>query len=144
MDEITSEITNKQITDLQDQIDIDFKNFITECHARQITYLAGNGRYFQGLSTHSILPKNGGDQFADRLGDKPSDQLANWRDFFNDIDLGLPSTKCATEIITHNGPNGKGYTIRMSMQIGDGWGMKSIGQGEHSITSNGWEYVTLN
>lgn len=121
------------------ELDGVYNSFITNIYpditAKQSAYYNNNGKYFQGVYTHSTVPTVGMPSSADRLGSKPTDQFDNWLDF------GLLSlnTDYMITINTAAGPTGQGYTIKLTTKASDGNTYTYlVGVGAHSET-RGWE-----
>ena len=71
-------------------------NFVAQLRAAQDGYLSVNGKMFQGLRTHAILPEDGIETVADASG-KPSDQAEG----YNDAGITFPATSpisCACDV----------------------------------------------
>lgn len=74
---------------------------------RQAIYASNhNGRYFQGLRTHSNFPIDAIEVTADLLNAHPTDQPETWLDAFPTIPTEWP---CAFLMDVYNGPSGWGY-----------------------------------
>jgi len=74
---------------------------------RQETYASNhNGRYWQGLRSHSSIPIDAIDSFADLLDSHPTDQVSSW----NDALPGLPTNWPVLFVMdVYDGPQGMGY-----------------------------------
>lgn len=87
---------------------------------KQNAYLAANGKYWQGLITHSTPVTHTlnllGDKTADRLNTAPTDQAERWLDFIPEWSgIILP---CRFIVHTYNGPPGKGWSLRIETNYG--------------------------
>lgn len=97
---------------------------------KQVVYFAGNGKYWQGISTHVIIPADGLETSPDKTR-KPSDQDDDWSD------IDLPSSMhLSIECSTHDGPDGTGYTITGTIVIAGKTWKRHIGEGVHSTTKD--------
>lgn len=83
--------------------------------ARQTTYASNhNGRYWQGLVTHSNIPVDAVDTLADLLNNHPTDQNVNW----NQAIPGLPTNwPIAIVMDAYDGPDGTGFVGRVFVFI---------------------------
>lgn len=81
--------------------------------ARQNAYFAANGKYWQGLVTHSAIPTHDsatvGDTSANRLTFKPTDQSETWGDFLPE--WNAETFAAAVVIDVYDGPGGKGWIV---------------------------------
>jgi len=99
------------LSSTQDAIDTAVADLITAINAAQVTYLAANGKYWQGLLSHSVIPADGNSVAADQLTQQPSDQSEDWNDFLGEDAPGtLPA---AIYVHTYKKPTGvQGYRIQ--------------------------------
>ncbi len=74
--------------------------------AKETTYQAGHGRYWQGLATTTTFPDNGGDCIPN-TSRKPYYQLESWADVFPNFFLA--SEPAIFQIDVYHGPLGQGY-----------------------------------
>lgn len=109
--------------------------------ARQNQYLNNNGRHFQGLNTHTVIPTIG---TPDTPIDPdpsvhPSDQSDNWTNFG-----GLPSSAdlYTTQIDVYQVPSGsRGYMVTFTTNVsGSGVRRKTFNRGpeSHRDSSSAW------
>lgn len=94
------------LAEIRDAVDAKLATLWPTVQARQATYAANhNGRYFQLLPTHLILPADGLETALANLLAKPSYQAESGADFG-----GWPATlpMCLT-IHQYDGPQGRGY-----------------------------------
>ena len=85
----------------------------------QAIYLAQRGRYWQGILTHPVLPRDGAASPPDKRR-KPTDQIEDW----NDVNVPLPANmECAVAVDVYNrGPAYQGYVVRGEVEIaGERW-----------------------
>lgn len=82
---------------------------------RQVAYFGPEGRYFQGLATHSAKPADGAVTAPDALANKPTDQAKSW----NDAGFALPATMpMSLAINAYEGPQGHGYELILEFEFG--------------------------
>lgn len=105
---------------------------------REATYLANNGKYWQGKWSHSGIPAEGNDVAPDRTAtDRPTDIVEKWTDIFT-----VPATMpCSVKVDVYNGPLGIGFvgTVQVSI-LGDVW-ERSQTFGPEDWKTQGWHKV---
>lgn len=96
-----------------------------------------NGRFWQGIRTHPILPVDGNETAPDKTR-KPTDQVEDWSG------VTLPSSMpIAVEVHIHDGPQGAGYTVFGEIEIAKRLYRRAMGIGAHSQdTADEWIDVT--
>lgn len=89
--------------------------------AQQAAYLAANGRYWQGLITHTAYPKDGATVVPDNLAAKPSYEALDWLDLNYPKDgLGNPvAIASQAEIHQYLSVDGPGYVVIIRWQASD-------------------------
>ena len=99
----------------------------TQIGGNTVTVSRKCDRYFQGLCTHSTLPTDGKATAPDNVEKtKPGDQDETWID----ARYLLPATmEIAVEVDVYDGPNGQGYVLVGSVQLGTAIWRKAIGFG---------------
>ena len=93
------------------------------------------GRYWQGIRTHPVLPKDG-NEIAPTKSRKPTDQAEDWSGVT--LPAGMP---IAVEVHVHDGPEGTGYTVFGWIEIAGRTWQRGVGVGAHSATFD-WTDVT--
>jgi hypothetical protein len=125
--------------EIKTKVDDFLTNLWTTIKAREATYLAANGKYWQGLVTHSVTPAEGADVVPNLTAtSKPTDIAEKWTDVFT-----VPATMpCSVKVDTYSGPKGIGYvgTVRVSI-LGQTW-ERSQQFGPESWRTEGWHNVT--
>lgn len=97
----------------RDKADAMWTNLASHVADREAAYLAINGRYFQGIRTHSPVPADGSEGAPDRSR-KPTDQAEDW----NAAGFVLPAAMPASLAIhVYDGPQGKGYTAILEVLV---------------------------
>lgn len=101
-------------------------------------YRAQHGRYMQVLCSHSVIPADGNATVPDRLAEAPHDQ----RESIAAMGFGAEPLTAAFAVDAHDGPEGQGWTLILSV----GWQgviwRRAIGIGNHSY-SHDWQEVAL-
>lgn len=91
-------------TGIENQANTAFNEIKTAVDNYQTTYLANNGKYWQGIKS-SDTPQDGANK-AMELTRKPTDQTEDWSWF-----TPSGSYPISFEVHTHDGPNGKSYSV---------------------------------
>ncbi|KKM75734.1 hypothetical protein LCGC14_1387290 [marine sediment metagenome] len=110
-----------------------------EWEAKQGQYILDNGRYFQGIWTHDIIPTVGAEAPPDKTK-KPTDQPHDW----NDFGLALPGNMPGSIALhVYEGPNGHGYSLEArTREGGKHWHrVEAYGSDAHDFT-HGWRVTT--
>ncbi len=94
-------------------IDGGIANVWPEIVSQQETYLAGHGRYFQGLCTHSTPPADGEPASPDQLNLRPDYQEESW----HDVGYDMANPRVALTIDQYRGPHGPGYVCSFRVAI---------------------------
>jgi hypothetical protein len=124
----------------QAAIDAAVATLVTAINSAQVTYLAANGRYWQGLISHSTIPADGGSVAADNLTAQPSDQSEDWNDFLGGSAPG--SLPAALYVHTYKKPNGsQGYKIQKLFIYAAAFYSSSVDSGNDS--SEAWGSTAL-
>lgn len=109
---------------------------------RQNAYYALNGRYWQGLISHDLIPAHtsiaNGDSAANLLYSKPSDQLEDWIDVLPEIEgINIP---CALVFDVYCSPQGgHGWQVTL-YAFYDGtlyWRREAVGP-EKALRDQNW------
>ena len=108
--------------------------FLPTIIERQEQYRSANGHYFQGLRTHAQPPSDGIDIAPDQVDRKPTDQLYAWSD------VGpLPSQMGSSlSIDVYDGPSGKGYVVRLEVDINGTVWQRRWNVGPETWRSHNW------
>lgn len=126
---------------LKEKIDGRLNLLLTHLEARQDDYFAVHGRYFQGIRTHTVLPKGEIDEETppDKKR-KPADQAEDW----NDAGIVLPTKMpMALAIDVYEGPRGIGWSVRAEVEHRGREFVRRVGFGpdaEHY--AHDWQDVT--
>ena len=112
--------------------------------ARQETYLTNNGKYWQGLRTHTITPTHtnaiDGSSVCDRLTAHPTDQVTSWFDVFPEWITDLLAG--AIKVDCYNGPQGKGWTLQVEAVHNGTRYRRVVNVGPETNRAYGWQAVT--
>lgn len=93
----------------------------------QTTHIGSNSRYWQGSSTHTVIPADGA-AIAPDTSAKPTGG-ESWAD----KSISLPGgTKSSYEVQEYEGPNGVGYTINQKVTSGGDTYMRIIDRGSEN------------
>jgi hypothetical protein len=124
---------------VRDSANGDIDGLVSSIAALQVSYFSTNGKYWQGLATHSAIPADAAEVAPDMLGDAPSDQVETWEDF----GVSLPGTTCVClHVDTYNGSSGHGYVVRGQVVLDGTTYNRSVNVGpDYSHSTDGWEIV---
>jgi hypothetical protein len=115
-------------------IDTLITNLANQLATLQPAYLASKARYWQGASTHSIIPIEGVPTAPNLLA-KPTDQTESWLTF----GIVLPAlTEAALSVEIYNGPSGHGYVIHADVISSGVRFRKSTNIGPESWRTHSW------
>ncbi len=124
---------------LEDRANAALDAFVAQLGAAQDVYLSVNGKKFQGLSTHAILPEDGVESVPGTSG-KPRDQT----DGYNDVGITFPATSpisCACDV--YQSAIEWGCTARGELKIaGRHWMKIVLAGGAESEREMDWTDVT--
>ena len=112
---------------------------LNDLRTRQEIYRSLNGRYWQGLDTHSESPADGKFLPPDRKSRRPAGSDVSWEEFLGEE---LPaSSECSFRVDTYSGPQGDGYTVTAMLRIsGELWArMANVGPETYRVS--GWAVV---
>ena len=106
----------------------------------QDNYYEKNGRYAQGLFTHSSPPTDENLESPDRLDQKPTDQNETWADLAANL---IPATmRSRMRIDTYRSNKGHGYVVVLEKIINGKTYLKSHNVGPESQKSHGWQIIS--
>lgn len=107
--------------------------------ARQETYFAAHGRYWQGLRAFTIPPVQAEDATPDCLSSHPADQAETWLDVFPDLPAQWPaSVRCDV----YDGPSGMGYVVTVRGTLNGVTWERSRNVGPLTERTAAWHQVT--
>tara|TARA_Y100001963_G_C6716846_1_gene417072 strand:- start:593 stop:1006 length:414 start_codon:yes stop_codon:yes gene_type:complete len=134
MPEETPEILN--------DIDARFAQYEAIIKATQKAYFSDNGRYWQGLWTHSSTPSS--ESAPDSLSDSPTDQEASWLDMLSAYPgISFPETMLSRmRIDTYEDSSGHGYVVILERDVGSDTWRKMVNMKGSKIVSNEWGKLT--
>lgn len=110
------------LNQLRNRVDTWLTNKFTGANgliSRQNAYFAANGKYWQGLITHSSFPTHTtsttGDTTADKLTFHPTDQQSSWSTFLPE--WTGENFAAAAKIDVYDGPSGKGWIVHVFVKF---------------------------
>ena len=110
---------------------------------KQDAYLAANGRYFQGLWTHTAevgqTDALTGDTIPDNLTSHPTDQSHTWQDAVGNALDALP-LPARLRLDVYDGPQGKGWSATLQVRYNGNTHERTKGVGPES-RDNDWHSV---
>lgn len=90
-----------------------FDAAVSAIAAAQPGVLAAEGRYFQGLASHSSVPSSGADVSQDRLAAKPADRARSW----DAAGIAIPQGPVRVRCDEYLGPLGAGYIVTGEIEV---------------------------
>ena len=123
--------------EIQAEIDRRFELQRPYIESVQAQYFATHGRYFQGLSTHSVMPADGVEIAPDRGLERPSDQAEGW------LDVGqLPAQMLSQmEINVYDSSIGRGYFVVLEFRWEGSICRRQINFGPEESFGHDWRVV---
>ena len=121
-----------------DDIDSGFEQWIPVIKNAQKKYYKDNGKYWQGLWTHSEPPS--GTVVPNSLEDTPTDQDGSWFDIVSAGEINFPETMISRLAINvFQNMDGHGYTMIIERQNGtDTWRKSITVQSGKEDYTEGW------
>jgi hypothetical protein len=86
-------------------------NYLPRLASYQASYVIANGRYFQGLWSHSAVPDESASLEPDQLTLRPTDQLEDFAAMWLTVRIAQGRLPLRFRIDVYNGPCGQGYVI---------------------------------
>lgn len=128
------------LAEVRDMVDAFIAARQATVQTRQENYLTSNGRYWQGLRTHTIDPAHttatDGSIVGDRLGLKPTDISSTWLDVLPEWLTELfPS---CIRVDSYLGPSGHGWLLILTAAHNGITYLKVINVGPESWRARAW------
>lgn len=101
--------------------------------SRQDTFFATNGRYWQGLRTHTLNPSDGAETIPDIGAATPTDEGQAWPAVIRAT--AIPMT---IEIHKYHGPGGHGYAVILTVTIAGGTWRRIFQVGPEAHRARPW------
>ena len=111
---------------------------------KQDDYFTANGKYFQGLWTHTAevdQTSEAGDTIPDNLTSSPTDQPHTWQDAIGNTFDALP-LPARLRLDVYDGPQGKGWSATLQVKYGGNIYERTKGVGPEGRDQN-WHLVTV-
>ena len=125
---------------IQANIDASFTALVGTIAARQASYYAGHGRYFQGLWSHSVAPVDGAQMAPDLLASRPGYQAESWADVAGDV---IPTSTQARFVCNqYRGPQGDGFEFVLECLLNGQLWQKTVNFGPESYRDRPWTVVS--
>lgn len=123
---------------IRDQVDAKLANLWTAIQTKENSYFAANGRYFQGLKTHTLTPKDGAETTPDVGTKTPHYQPDPWPLAIRNT--AMPMTLEIHQYVTPDGT--AGYQASVTVQIGADIWERTAQVGPETYRQHGWQKVT--
>jgi hypothetical protein len=121
---------------LQDRIETALTQFAVKLQARQATYFAARGRYWQGVRNPSAVPEDEAKRAVDTAL-KPTDQTESWATLNFGADLPA-EVEFALAVSPYNGPAGHGYTLTAWVRLAGRTFRRTQNFGPENFRARGW------
>ena len=128
------------LNEIRDAIDARLASLWPHIAARQNTYFANHGKYFQGIITPGALPADGQEITPD-LTLRPHDQTQTWANANFNLGVTIPMR---IALDTYAGPLGPGWVGRVWVRVQGRTWTRARGVGPHAGDyTRAWQEITL-
>lgn len=128
---------NQTPADIKNAVDARLAQLWGVIQSRQDAYFQANGRFWQGLRTHTVTP-NDGNTATPTVGTRtPSDLTDPWPPAIRNTPIEM-----ALQVDAYDGPLGKGYVGTVQVTIGGRTWQRSAQVGPEVWRQRGWEEIT--
>lgn len=120
--------------EIRQAVDTKLANLWSAIQTRQDSYFSANGRFWQGIRTHSATPADGTESLPDVGTAQPHYQSgAPWP-------TGIRTTALPMSIEVHqyDGPAGRGYQATVYVTIGGRTWTRTAQSGPETWRAHGW------
>jgi hypothetical protein len=126
------------LAEIRDTVDARLATLGTAIQSREDTYAAAhNGRYWQGIRTHSITPADGNTALPDIGTTCPTDQLGvPWP-----VAIRNTAIEMALQIDVYDGPLGVGYQATVYVTVLGNTYFRTQQVGPETWRQRGWAQV---
>lgn len=125
------------VQEILNQIDQGIASYMPVITELQDKYKQENGRYWQGLFTHSSAPVDENSESPDNLGTSPTDQESSWNDIAGAV---IPDEMLSRiRIDSYNSSNGHGFVVVVEKIINSETYTKRYNVGPEKGRSTEWE-----
>lgn len=118
------------------QPQIDTSATLAGIDALEAAYYASNGRYWQGLDTHTIPPGSDTPDMPNNVMSAPTDQPESWLIALPFISL-VDQVGYSTRVDVYNGPGGWGYVVTFSTIMDGVLYVQSVNRGPDAYKDTG-------
>lgn len=128
----------EEIPEILNDIDVRFAQYEAIIKTTQKAYFSDNGRYWQGLWTHSSTPSS--ESAPDSLSESPTDQEVSWLDMLSAYPgISFPETMLSRmSIDTYEDSSGHGYVVILERDVGSDTWRKMVNMKGSKVVSNEW------
>lgn len=116
------------LNEIRDMIDTRLTALWPHIVARQTTFFANRGKYFQGVVTPAQLPADGEERAPD-LALHPHDQAQTWANANFNLGATLPMRLA---LDTYSGPHAAGWIARVWVRVAGRTWTRARGVGPHA------------
>lgn len=112
--------------------------------SQQPNYLLNRGQYWQGVTTHTVVPSHTtskwGDAIPDALTIHPHDQYEDW--IATLPDMVSVATPCAFRVDVYDGQSGKGYELIAIFNFNGTRYERHLNVGPETYREQAWSAMT--
>ena len=129
----------EEIPEILNDIDSRFDAYREILKQTQKAYFNTNGRYWQGLWTHSQTPSS--ESAPDSLSSSPTDQDTSWLNMLEtNPAVSFPETMLSRmRIDTYENASGHGYVVVLERDVGSDTWAKMINMKGNKTLSDDWQ-----
>lgn len=143
LDRIRTETTPNPVTlqQVKDKIDPILATLATNIDARQATYFATNGEYWQGGWSHTTQPTDGTDTSPDALNQIPTNMTLKWNQILVGAEWPAQLPMRIRADVYNNGTWGYYLTVQVRLLNGNLWERSKNMRGTDTSKTVGWHLI---
>ena len=123
---------------IKDAVDARLASLWGAIQNREDTFLASNGRYFQGLRTHTVVPSEGNTALPNIGTTTPTDQTGQpWP-----VAIRNTAMEMAIQIDVYDGPQGRGYQATAYVSVLGHLYARTQQVGPETYRNRGWQELS--
>ena len=126
------------LQEIRDAVDAKLATLWTAIQAKEDAYFLANGRYWQGLRTHTVIPTEGTETLPSVGVVTPTDQPDPWP-----VALRTATLPMSLQIDVYNGPEGLGYQATVTVSVLGRYYRRAAQVGPETDRAYGWREITV-
>ena len=124
------------LQEIRDAVDAKLAGLWSAIQNKQDAYFLANGRYWQGLRTHTIVPTEGNETLPSVGTTVPADQPDPWP-----VAIRNQTLPMALQIDVYDSPQGKGYQATVLVKVLGQLYRRVAQVGPETDRASGWQAV---